>query len=153
MWLTSLKSERHSISIFEKWGFFPFCKFNRESIKNTAARLVTRAKGRVSMNAILQQLHWLPIRKRILFKILLLTFKAMHGLAPQYITDMLSIRTPNRHLRSSTSAAPLLQRPLLKQSELLHMVIAPSHLPHQRPGIGYHHTFVQHRQYNVLSRD
>ena len=94
----------------------PDCEVQRlQRVQNAAARLVTRVKGRASMDAILRQLHWLPIRKRILFKILLLTFKAMHGLAPQYITDMLSIRTSNRHLRSSTHAAPLLQRPLLQE--------------------------------------
>ena len=38
---------------------------------------------------VLQRLHWLPIRARIDFKILLLTYKALHNLAPEYITELL----------------------------------------------------------------
>ncbi len=30
------------------------------------------------------ELHWLPVEKQIVFKILLLTFKCLHGLAPSY---------------------------------------------------------------------
>ena len=94
----------------------PDCEINRlQRVQNAAARLVIRAKRRTSADVILRQLHWLPIRKRILFKMLLLTFKAIHGLAPQYITDMLSSHTSKRHLRSSTHEAPLLHRPLLKE--------------------------------------
>ena len=34
-------------------------------------------------------LHWLPIEARFDFKILCLTFKALHGLAPGYLADLL----------------------------------------------------------------
>ena len=36
----------------------------------------------------LQELHWLKIQERIEFKILLLTFKAIHGLAPPYLSNL-----------------------------------------------------------------
>ncbi|KAF7645476.1 hypothetical protein LDENG_00204010, partial [Lucifuga dentata] len=45
-------------------------------------------------------LHWLPVSFRINFKILLLVFKALHGLAPRYVSEMLSIYEPVRPLRS-----------------------------------------------------
>ncbi len=35
---------------------------------------------------ILQSLHWLPIKFRISYKILLLTYKTLNGLAPAYLT-------------------------------------------------------------------
>ena len=44
------------------------------------------------------QLHWLPIEHRIAFKIAVITFKALHGAALNYITDL---NTPGRLLRSS----------------------------------------------------
>ena len=44
-------------------------------------------------------LHWLPIQYRIQFKLLLLIYKSLHGLAPSYLTDKLSLR-PNNALRS-----------------------------------------------------
>ncbi len=34
---------------------------------------------------VLQQIHWLPVTYRIQFKILVLVFKARHGLAPSYV--------------------------------------------------------------------
>lgn len=37
-------------------------------------------------------MHWLPVRFSINFKILLITFKAVHGLAPSYIKNLLSIK-------------------------------------------------------------
>ena len=50
------------------------------------------------------QLHWLPIEQRIVYKIILVTFEALNGLAPQYITDMISYYKPSRCLRSSNSS-------------------------------------------------
>ena len=85
-----------------------------QRVQNAAARLITRVKGRVHMTPVLRQLHWLPIRKRIQFKILLLTFKAINGLAPNYITDMLTIYSPVRNLRSSTANSPLLKPPSIR---------------------------------------
>lgn len=47
------------------------------------------------------KLHWLPIIYRIRFKIALLTYKAISGLAPSYISDLISIKTgANYSLRS-----------------------------------------------------
>ena len=48
----------------------------------------------------LQDLHWLPIRFRVNFKIAVLVFKSIHGLAPNYLSDLLSYRAPARSLCS-----------------------------------------------------
>ena len=45
-------------------------------------------------------MHWLPIIKRVQFKILLLVFKSLHCEAPSYVCDH-----PNRHLRSANTTA------------------------------------------------
>ena len=50
---------------------------------------------------ILHSLHWLPIHYRIKYKTLLLVFKSLHGLAPQYLSDLFHSYTPGRSLRSS----------------------------------------------------
>ena len=63
---------------------------------------LTRTRKHNHITPILQKLHWLPVRQRIIFKLLLLTYKALHGLAPGYITDMLQLHKPTRELRSST---------------------------------------------------
>ena len=52
----------------------PSCELDKlQRIQNAAARLVTRVNGRCHMKPVLRQLHWLPVRKRIIFKILLTT--------------------------------------------------------------------------------
>ncbi len=55
------------------------------------------------ISPVLQQLHWLPVKYRVEFKILLLTYKALHNLAPQYLSQLLHVYTPSRALRSSSS--------------------------------------------------
>ena len=49
---------------------------------------------------VLYKLHWLPIEERIVFKILLMTFKCMMGLAPSYLSDLVERYVPRRNLRS-----------------------------------------------------
>ena len=41
-----------------------------------------------------------PVRDRIIFKVLLISFKALHGQAPQYISELLHEYRPSRTLRS-----------------------------------------------------
>ena len=52
---------------------------------------------------IRDDLHWLPITQRVHFKVCSLVFKAIHGLAPNYITDFIvrsTILPRRRDLRS-----------------------------------------------------
>lgn len=72
-----------------------------QSIQNTAARLVSRCKKDDPIDNILFELHWLPVKYRIDFKILILVYKALHNQAPSYITDLLKQYIPPRSLRSS----------------------------------------------------
>ena len=72
-----------------------------QRVQNTAARLVTSTPRSDHITPVLHNLHWLPVSHRIRFKILLLVFKALHGMAPLYITDLLNPYTPSRSLRSS----------------------------------------------------
>ncbi|KAK0155946.1 hypothetical protein N1851_001518 [Merluccius polli] len=60
-------------------------------VQNSAARLLTGFNRRHHITPVLASLHWLPVRFRIDFKIVLITFKARRGLAPEYITDMLTL--------------------------------------------------------------
>ena len=72
-----------------------------QRVQNSAARLVYRESKFCHITPLLKKLHWLPIMYRIRFKIALLTYKAISGLAPSYITDLNSIKTGvNYSLRS-----------------------------------------------------
>ena len=60
-----------------------------QNIQRTSPRLVTRKRKYDPVTADLIELHWLPIRQRIDFKILFLVFKSIHHQTRQYISDML----------------------------------------------------------------
>ncbi|CAB1446989.1 unnamed protein product [Pleuronectes platessa] len=49
-------------------------------------------------------LHWLLIKACISYKLLPLTYKFLHALAPPYLTDLFHHYTQRRRLRSSNSA-------------------------------------------------
>ena len=50
---------------------------------------------------LLKSLHWLPVKQRITYKLLLYVYKALNGLAPMYIFNCLKLYVPKRNLRSS----------------------------------------------------
>ncbi len=70
-----------------------------QGIQNTAARLVTDTRKYEHITPILRELHWLKVDSRIVFKYLLITYKCLHGLAPKYLSDLLTVKE-NRGLRS-----------------------------------------------------
>ena len=69
----------------------PKCHLHRiQLVMNAAARLLYRGKKKDHITPLLRdKLHWLPIAARIQFKVCLLTYKSLHGLAPRYIADFL----------------------------------------------------------------
>ena len=76
-------------------------KFQR--VQNAAARLITGSSKFCHVTPLFITLHWLPIKFRIYYKIALLTFKCIHGLAPSYLTELISIkRASSYNLRSNT---------------------------------------------------
>ena len=48
-----------------------------QRIHNSAARLVTRTRFHDHITPVLQKLHWLPVRYRIMYNILILTYKCI----------------------------------------------------------------------------
>ena len=72
-------------------------------LQNLAAHLVTLTRRQEHITPILRSLHWLPVHYRIVLKILLLTYKALNGLAPDYIKDLLKYNDSHRTLRSSNN--------------------------------------------------
>ncbi len=62
------------------------------------------------ITTILQSLHWLPIKFRISYKILLLAYKALNGLAPAYLTSLRSRYNPTHSRRSQNSGLLVVPR-------------------------------------------
>lgn len=70
-------------------------------VHKAAARLLNGTKKRQHITPILAKLHWLPVKNKVKFKILLFVFKAFNGLASKYISDQLNSFSTPRSLRSS----------------------------------------------------
>ena len=70
-------------------------------VQNVAARLLSRVKKYHHISPILAALHWLPIRFRIDFKVLMLTYNALKGLGPRYLAECLLPPSSTRVTRAS----------------------------------------------------
>ena len=84
-----------------------------QRVQNTAARLVFDLRKYDRITPALVTLHWLPVKYRIVFKTLLLIFKGLHGMAPNYIQDMLVPSTSKRYAMRSNETC-LLRVPKFK---------------------------------------
>ena len=73
-----------------------------KKVQNTAVRIITTCNRQDDITPHLKSLHWLPVHLRIDFKINLLTFKSLNGLAPDYLRKLLKLRKTNHSLRSET---------------------------------------------------
>ena len=84
----------------------PLCDIQRlQSVKTAAARLFGGVSKRGSVVPVLRDdLHWLPIKQRIDFKIGVFSFKAINGLAPQYLVEMFTPVAANLALHRNRSA-------------------------------------------------
>ncbi|KAI5620958.1 hypothetical protein C0J50_19451, partial [Silurus asotus] len=65
------------------------CINKLQLVQNAAARVLTRSRKYDHISPVLFSLHWLPIKSHIDYKILLLMYKALNGLAPQYLSELL----------------------------------------------------------------
>ena len=68
---------------------------------------------------LLRELHWLPVRSRVDFKILLVTFKILHGVAPSYLKDLVSVLPVSRYQLRRNNNGILLERPQLRTKKTL----------------------------------
>ncbi|XP_071505967.1 uncharacterized protein [Diadema antillarum] len=57
-----------------------------QAVQNAAARLLTGTKKSDHISPEVRELHWLPVQCRVQFKILLLTYRALHNLSPGYVS-------------------------------------------------------------------
>ena len=90
----------------------PKALLNRlQLVQNRAARIVTFTKKYEHITPILIDLHWL-VEYRITYKVLLLVYKAINGLSPSYISNLLSFRSSSYSLHSCSNK--LLQVPRSK---------------------------------------
>lgn len=67
-----------------------------QSLQHRAAKLIFSASRLDSPLPLMQNLHWLPVTKRIQFKICLHVYKCLNDCGPEYLADLLAHRTAPR---------------------------------------------------------
>ena len=92
-----------------------------QRVQNTAPRLICHINKFDHITPTLEKLHWFPVRYRINFKIF--TFKVIHGLAPKYLSELLTRKNKcNYNLRSTSEI--LLQQPRIKTLRTLGIAVS-----------------------------
>ena len=79
-------------------------------VQNNAARLITRTSKHDHITPVLKEL---PVESRITFKMLVITFKCISGLAPSYLAELIQPRKCDRRLRQNY--APTMHRGITKK--------------------------------------
>ena len=89
-------------------AFLQFILINFKEFKMLhAARLVTNTLRICHITPILEDLHWLPIKYKMEFKIVLLMFKCLYALAPQCLADLIAVAPQSRYNLRSRNATLL----------------------------------------------
>ena len=115
-----------------------------QKLQNACARVIYGKKKREHVTPLLHELHWLPIRQRIVFKILLFVFKSFQKTAPIYIMELLNVSERGQFIlkvprtstpygdRAFTNCAPKLWNALPLQIRSSNTIgYFRSHLKHQ----------------------
>ena len=95
-------------------------------VQNTLARVVMGGRRRDNITPMLRDLHWLPVSKRIEFKVATLTFKVKSTGQPEYLSSLLNDYAPTRTLRSAHAQTLIVPRTRTVLAERRFSVAAPT---------------------------
>ena len=82
-------------------------------VQNNAVRLILKQNKSCHITPHLKDMHWLPIKSRIEYKIFMLVYKCLHGEGPMYLASLLKQFRPAQQLCSSDKL--LLEEPKTKR--------------------------------------
>jgi len=93
-------------------GLPAYLQWQLQSILNAAARRVFRLRHYDHVTDALAILHWLCLPQQVDFKVAVMAFRILHGLAPPYLNQLVRISDlPGRHRLCSSSSQQLLVPP------------------------------------------
>ena len=88
--------------------------YKLQRVQNAAARLTCNVGRFEHITPSLYMLHWLPVNYRIQFKILLFVYKALNGVAPPYISELVELKPASRYNLRNSDDTLLLNSPSFK---------------------------------------
>ena len=68
-----------------------------QRVQNSAAHIICNISRHDHITPAFRSPHWLPIKYCISFKVLIITFKAIHGAAPEYLSHLIIVREMCRY--------------------------------------------------------
>ena len=80
------------------YGINGYLVFHLQRCQNNDARILFVQRKYIT--PVLKELHRLPVEQRMNYKMLLLAYKAQHGMAPSFLSSLQSPYKPGRPLRS-----------------------------------------------------
>ena len=87
-----------------------------KKVLNAAARVTCLIHKFAHITPVLRELHWLPVKFRVEFKIALLVFKTLNGLAPQYLSELIVVKSRTRYSLRSDSETLLVIRKVTRRT-------------------------------------
>ena len=67
-----------------------------QKLQNNAARLIHLKPKRSHSSPLLDELHWLPVHQRIIYKTALIMYKTVSNISPYYLSKSLDLSEPKR---------------------------------------------------------
>jgi len=124
-----------------------------QRIQNSAARLKCSQPAYTRATPLLRNLHWLPVEKRIVYKLCVLMFDVKYGSAPVYLAELCNVCTDER-LRSTSRGDFVIPRTRTCTADSAFAVAAPSAwnaLPPELRTITSKTTFHNHLKTHLFS--
>ena len=95
-----------------------------QTVQNFADRVTYKKSRRDDVYICQQQLHWLPIKYRTMFKLLTVAYNAVHGMALHYLKEKLKRKEYHRTTRQSSSIGITPDIPLNKKKSFADRALA-----------------------------
>ena len=79
----------------------------KPGVRQYIAMHATLTARRDDVQPLLQALHWLPVQARVDYKLSTVCHNFFTDSSPAYLSDLLTVYTPSRQLRSSEDTLPI----------------------------------------------
>ena len=93
-----------------------------QRIQNQCARILTKSSRREHITPVLMKLHWLKIQDRIIYKMLMLTYKSYYNMAPPYLCELINKKESHVNTRLGTDHHQLIMPPISTHHALITLV-------------------------------
>ncbi len=84
----------------------PMCltvRLQLQRVQSSAARVISRTSKRQHISPVLISLYWLPVSARIEYNVLPYVYKALLGIAPGCLDELIQPKVPSRFPRSNST--------------------------------------------------